>query len=244
MKTDEAKALGERLAALVHDGQIDAGWQLLTPYLSQRIKFAMLERVGAPVGAGPVETTNRFLARVAAADTEGGWVIIGSALREQLDRDLSGAFERAHTYIIAANVWYGTDILGERVPGPALVAHFEQAYALLENWRSAENRWVRRAVGVGVHFWAKRSLGKSELAPQAEALLTLLEPLFTEWEMDAVKGVGWGLKTLGRKYPDLTAAWLENVLSTQPKYRAIMLRKALTYLPQSEKERLTSLAAA
>lgn len=26
--------------------------------------------------------------------------------------------------------------------------------------------------------------------------------------MDAVKGMGWGLKTLGRHYPDLVADWL------------------------------------
>ena len=32
--------------------------------------------------------------------------------------------------------------------------------------------------------------------------------MFEEWEMDAVKGVGWGLKTLGKHYPDLVADWL------------------------------------
>jgi hypothetical protein len=244
MKTDEAKALGKQLAELVHSDQIDAGWQLLAPILSQRTKFVMLEHIGAPVGAGPMKPANQFLARVTAEGTEGGWVIIGSILREQLNQDLNGAFERARTTIIAADIWYGADIIGERVPGPGLVNHFEQTYAILKNWRCAENRWVRRAVGVGTHFWAKRSKGNPALAPQAEALISLLEPMFSEWEMDTVKGVGWGLKTLGHKYPALMADWLEGVLQTKPKHRAIMLRKALTYLPKFEKERLTKLAEA
>jgi hypothetical protein len=32
--------------------------------------------------------------------------------------------------------------------------------------------------------------------------------MFEEWDMTAVKGVGWGLKTLGKHYPDLVAAWV------------------------------------
>jgi hypothetical protein len=179
--------------------------------------------------------TNHFLDLIARARTEGGWVVIASALRAQLDTDRAGAFDRCHTYIVAADVWYGADIFGERVPGPALVADFESALDLLVPWREDTNRWVRRAVGVAVHFWAKRSRGAPELACQAQALLDLLEPMFSEWEMDAVKGVGWGLKTLGRHYPDLVAAWLEEqVVHRQRRHRAIVLRKALTYLPPEQ----------
>lgn len=55
--------------------------------------------------------------------------------------------------------------------------------------------------------------------------------MFEEWEMDAVKGVGWGLKTLGRHYPDLVADWLaQQVVHRRRCHRALMLRKATTYL--------------
>jgi hypothetical protein len=108
----------------------------------------------------------------------------------------------------------------------------------LRTWREDESAWVRRAVGVAVHFWAKRSRGAPALRPQAEALLSLLAPMFGEWEMDAVKGVGWGLKTLGRHYPELLADWLsQEIVPGQRRHRALMLRKALTYLSDEQRAR-------
>jgi len=181
---------------------------------------------------------NPFLEHIAAARTEGGWVVIGSALGGQLDRDPAGAFARCRAFIIAADVWYATDIMGERVPGPALMADFPPAMALLAPWREDANRWVRRAVGVSAHFWAKRSRGAAEHAVQAETLLAFLEPMFEEWDMDAVKGVGWGLKTLGKYYPDLVADWLaQQVAHSQRRHRTLMLRKALTYLSDEQRTR-------
>jgi hypothetical protein len=61
--------------------------------------------------------------------------------------------------------------------------------------------------------------------------------MFEEWEMDAVKGVGWGLKTLGRHYPDLVADWLAQQVGRR--HRALMLRKALTYLSNEQRARAT-----
>jgi 3-methyladenine DNA glycosylase AlkD len=126
------------------------------------------------------------------------------------------------------------------VVGQALVAHFQPALDRLAPWRKDANPWVRRAVGVSVHFWAKRSRGAAEHTAQAEALLALLEPMFEEWEMDAVKGVGWGLKTLGKHYPSLVADWVaQQVVHRQRRHRAIMLRKALTYLSDEQRARAT-----
>jgi len=62
--------------------------------------------------------------------------------------------------------------------------------------------------------------------------------------MDVVKGVGWGLKTLGRYYPDLVADWLaQQVVHRQQRYRTLMLRKALTYLPDEQRARATGHAS-
>ncbi len=240
MKTKEARELGKRIAALVQAGRMTQAYVLLAPVLAERTPFDMLRRIGEPIGAGPLEGTNVFLERIAADKTEGGWVVIASALGGQLDRDPVGAFARCREYIIAADVWYATDILGERVPGPALVADFQPALDLLAPWREDANRWVRRTVGVGVHFWAKRSRGAAEHIAQAEALLAFLEPMFEEWEMDAVKGVGWGLKTLGKHYPDLVADWLaQQVVHRQRRHRATLLRKALTYLSDEQRAHAT-----
>jgi 3-methyladenine DNA glycosylase AlkD len=245
MRAREARELGERVATLVQTGQPDAAYALLAPVLAERTSFAMLGRIGEAVGAGPLEAVNAFLDRIAAAGTEGGWVVIGNALGQQLDRDLTGALARCRGFVDAGDVWYAADILAERVPGPALVAHFRPSLDLLAPWREDGNHWVRRAVGVGVHFWAKRSRGAAERGArkrlaQAEALLALLEPMFEEWDMDAVKGVGWGLKTLGKHYPDLVADWLaRQIMDRQRRHRALMLRKALTYLSNEQRARVT-----
>jgi hypothetical protein len=236
MKTKEARELGQRMADLIAQNQVEPAYDLLTPVLAERTPFAMLRHIGDAVGTKELGPVNQYLDHIAADKTEGGWVVIASALEQQLGRDLTGAFNRCHEFIIAADVWYGADTLGEGVPGRALVADFEPALALLKPWREDDNAWVRRAVGTSVHYWAKRSEGAAELTPQAEELLALLEPMFGEWEMDAVKGIGWGLKTMGRKYPDLVTDWLvEQVVPGQCHHRAVMLRKALTYLSEEQR---------
>jgi 3-methyladenine DNA glycosylase AlkD len=236
----EAEALGQRLAALVQAGQPEQAYALLAPTLAERTPFRLLDRIGAAVGGGPLAETHTFLDRVAAERTEGGWVVIASALRAQLGRDPGGAFTRCRAFVVAADVWYATDILGERVPGPALVAEFDAALARLAPWRTDDNRWVRRTVGVAVHFWAKRSRSAPALATQAQALLAFLAPMFEERETDAVKGVGWGLKTLGRYYPDLVAVWL--TAQAGRRARALMWRKALTYLSNEQRARVSGKA--
>jgi hypothetical protein len=240
MKAGKARELGERIAALVRDDQSAQAYDLLSPVLSQRTPFDMLRRIGRPIGAGPLEPVDEFLELIATDKTEGGWVVIASALEVQLDRDLAGAFARCRDFIIVADVWYAADMLGEGVPGQALVTCFRPALDLLAPWRDDADSWVRRAVGVAVHFWAKRSRGAAERVGQAEALLAFLEPMFGEWDMDAVKGVGWGLKTLGRHYPDLVADWLaQQVVHRQRRHRTLMLRKALTYLSDEQRARAT-----
>jgi hypothetical protein len=63
--------------------------------------------------------------------------------------------------------------------------------------------------------------------------------MFSEWEMDAAKGVAWGLKTLGKYYPELVYPCLVDKISDPHiRYRTIMLRKAMTYLPESQKARI------
>ena len=236
MKTQEARDLGARLASLVQRGELTEAYSLLFPVLSERTKFDMLRLIGHPIGRKPLDQVNTFLELIAADKTEGGWVIIGSALEMQLDRDRRGAFGHCREYIIAGDVWYTVDILGEQVSGNALVADFEPSLRLLAPWRVDENRWVRRAVGVSAHLWTKRASGADEKREQEAELLDFIEPSFAEWQMDAAKGTGWGLKTLGRYYPDLTAAWLrEQVVVRKRLHRAIMLRKALTYLSPEQR---------
>jgi hypothetical protein len=235
MNSQEAKKIGKDIAAYVWSGEVNQAYDILAMALAQRTPFPKLGLIGVAVGQGPFEPVNAFLAHIADQGTEGGWVVIGTALGQQLNRDLEGAFASCRDFIVAADIWYGADILGERVPGPALVTHFQPALSHLEAWRADENHWVRRAVGVAVHYWTKRSEGKKERKPQAEKLLKFLEPMFEEWNMPAAKGVGWGLKTLGKYYPEPLTAWLGDQLPRR--HRAVIENKALTYLSQEQRER-------
>jgi 3-methyladenine DNA glycosylase AlkD len=197
----------------------------------------MLRRIGGEIGQNPLEHLDTFLARVAATKTEGGWPVISGVLAAQLEKDLSGSLQRCRSFIREADVWYAADTLGEWVAGQALAEQFQPTLDLLLPWRDDPNAWIRRAVGTSVHFWAKRSRGADELRQQAECLLSFLEPLFEEQEMTAVKGIGWGLKTLGKYYPDLLSPWLAiQVVQRQRPCRALMLRKATTYLSEAQRK--------
>lgn len=237
MKIHDARQLGDQLAGLVGSQQFEEADQLLRPVLAERTPFRLLDAVGERLGAASAEALGDFLERIAAQRTMGGWVVIASALRQQLPGDLPGAFERCRQYVLAADAWYATDIFGERLPGPALWAFFEPSLRLLAPWRADPNRWMRRVVGVAVHFWAKQARGVAQYQPRAGALLDFLAPMFAESEVDAIKGIGWGLKTLGKYYPDLVSDWL--VTQVKGSHRALMLRKATTYLPVELRQRVT-----
>lgn len=233
MNMQTANQTGDQVISQLQIGDMEAAFSILAPILAERTPFRFLDRIGSTVGQCELDNLAAFLDRIAAANTEGGWPVIGSALRSQMKRDFSGSFANAHKYIIAADIWYGADILGERIPGPGLVTHFDEALKLLSPWRDDPNRWVRRAVGVSVHFWAKRSKGNPALDSQAFALLALLKPMFSEWEMDTVKGIGWGLKTMGRYYPDMLTTWL--LKQAGRRHRAIMLDKATKFLSNEQR---------
>ena len=73
----------------------------------------------------------------------------------------------------------------------------------------------------------------------------LLKPVLAERTpfrlLDRIgKPIGWGLKTLGKYYPDLLTIWLEEqTVNCRRKPRAVMIRKALTYLSDVQRTRAT-----
>jgi len=101
MKTQEAKELGVRIATLAQAGQMTQAYALLAPVLAERTPFPLLGHIGESIGDDPLEIVNALLEHVGSGKTEGGWVVIGSGLKTQLGRDLSGAFTRCRGLIIA-----------------------------------------------------------------------------------------------------------------------------------------------
>ena len=210
---------------------------MLNQILSERTAFRLLDMVGAAINACERGKVDALLDAIAVEGSEGGWVVIASTLRERIPGDLASALEASRKYIMQADIWYGCDIFGERVPGPALVDRFEPTLKILEDWRTDANAWVRRALGVAGHFWTKRTRSR-EYSPQARKLLEFFSPMLEERDMSAAKGVGWVFKTMGRYYPEILAEWLEEELIRKSrKPAAIVKRKALKFLPVEIKER-------
>jgi 3-methyladenine DNA glycosylase AlkD len=236
MNVQEAREVGTAIAQMAAGGEYEPAMRLLVPVLQEKTPFRLLDEIGAAIGNGSMDFGDAFLDLVAATHTMGGWVIIASVLCEHLNTDLESAFGRARKYAILADTWYACDSIGERLPGPALLINYDYARTLLSTWGGDPNRWVRRMVGVVVHYWAKKAQHLEERSQQAKGLLNLLSPMFSEQDMDAVKGVGWGLKTLGRFYPEITTDWL--VEQAGRPYRSLMLRKAVTYLPAGHRQRV------
>jgi hypothetical protein len=233
----EARDLGARCRDQVIDGNCCGALAVLKPLISSRTPFATLDLIGEQIG--PAADVNRaafddLLRRLAETEEIGAWPLLGSALAAAfLPHDVTEALAGARWGIRRAQVWHATDALAERVAGEALRADFDTALGLLAAWRDAEDVWLRRATGVAIHRFAMR---ERESPQHARRLLQFLSPRLEERDTSALKGIGWGLKTLGRTYPDLVAAWLADELQAkQP--RRLMIRKAATYLPASARDR-------
>ncbi len=236
MKTQEARDIGDTVTHLITDGMMADARDALFPVLYTHTPFQMLDIIGERIGRTPDNIQFPFLERIAIDRTMGGWIIIASALRRQIPMNLKAALESCCRFVILADVWYATDSFGERVPGTALVDQFDAGVKTISLWRGHANPWIRRMVGVSVHYWAKQAHGDQQYVPHVNILLEMLEPMFSERQIDVVKGTGWGIKTLGKYYPNIQAEWLSKQVARP--HVSLMLRKALTYLPDDLRKKV------
>jgi len=228
----QAREFTSHLAEAVTHNDITGGLQTLEPIIHDKNPFRLLDLVGAGIADCHTAALFPFLDAIAASNAEGGWVVIASALHSHHEQSMPFRLQKAQDYIIQADIWYGADIFGERVPGPFLLENFNCTLDQLTAWTHHPNPWIRRTMGVAVHFWAKRTRSEENQIDHAHLLLDLLAPLLEERDMRAAKGIGWGLKTLGRYFPETAAEWLREQLLIQRRCPfAVVRRKALTYLP-------------
>jgi len=235
MTRQKARELAQRCLELLAAGEETAALEALDPLLSIKVPFPILDLVGKILGEWGREEPQKLLAffdHLVGRRAMGAFVIAGQGLIAINDVDLELSFARAREYIVRGDAWYVADIIGERPLGYGLLAHFDGAVGLLEGFAGDVNPWVRRSVGVAVHFFAKRV---RDDPARIERLLALLAPLIEERDTSALKGIGWGLKTIGRYYPDLLVSFLRRELATK-RPRKLLLRKATTYLDEAKKE--------
>jgi len=237
----DADAVASKAEALIREGNLEKTCGVLDPLAFGRTKFPILDRVGTRLGqaglkeAAFLEALDQMISR----GSVGYYVIVGSALAQRLGSDMATCLEKTAEYVVIGENWAKCDSIAERVWGEALVCNFPRAYKYLARMRDHDNRWIRRAVGVAVHYFAKR---KPTATAELRKVLVLLAPELGEREYDAIKGIGWGFKTIGKYQPRLLTRFLENhVKRAHP--TKLMLKKATTYLPARTKQRLIGLRA-
>lgn len=232
----DADSAASEAEALIRMGDLEKACGVLDPLALGRTKFPILDRVGMRLGHASLKEATLLdaLDWMIARGSIGHYVIVGSALAQRLDSNMTTCLEKTAKYIVIGDNWAKCDSIAERVWGQALVCDFPHAYKYLIRMRDHDNAWIRRAVGVAVHYFAKR---KPTATPEFRKLLVLLAPKLGEREYDAIKGIGWGFKTIGKYQPKLLTKFLEdNVKRAHP--TKLMLKKATTYLPAHTKRKL------
>ena len=232
----DADAIASKAEALIREGNVEKACDILDPLAFGRTKFPILDRMGTRLGeadlgnAAFLEALDRMISRRSV----GYYVIVGSALAQRLGSNMATCLEKTAEYIAIGENWAKCDSIAERVWGQALVTNFPRAYKYLARMRDHDNRWIRRAIGVAVHFFAKR---KPTATAELGMLLVLLAPGLGERNRDAIKGIGWGLKTIGKYQPKLLTKFLKKALKRAHPTK-LMLKKATTYLPTRLKREL------
>jgi 3-methyladenine DNA glycosylase AlkD len=232
-----ARSTAEKLVEAINREDHEEFWSILNPVLDAKVPFPLLDEIGKLLGeAGKSDSSKYFgvFDTIIASDKMGGYVIVGQALCAFLETELEASIDKATEIVTKGKTWYVCDIVGERVLGQALVNYFESAIPVLTRKTVLEDQEVRRSIGVAVHFFAKRRPQDGERMKQ---LLQLLAGLVDDRRVFVVKGVGWGLKTIGKHQPKLVEDFLEKTLESK-KISKLMLRKATTYLGDAARERL------
>lgn len=217
-------------------GATQAASQELKPILDIKCPFSKLDRLGREIGKASSDfgTLIEVFDKIINHNAMGGFVIVGQALIWFLPSYLNEVIEKSREYIIKGNAWYVCDIIGERSLGHALVNHFDRTLPWLETLLKDDNTWVKRSVGGAIHFFSKRVLDQPE---KTKKLLQMVEPHLEEKQIDFVKGIGWGLKTIGRHHPDILVQFLKSQIEKKDVSKTLV-RKAVTYLEDEKKAEL------
>lgn len=235
----EIEQLAEKVVDLTLSGDSEGALHVLKPVLNVKCPFAKLDTLGRHIGKAHTHPdTPKFFEtfdRIINYNAMGGFVIVGQSLIHFLPDVFDKVMEKSREYIIEGDVWYVCDIIGERSLGHAVVNHFDITVPWLKRFLEDDNKWVKRSVGVSIHFFSKRILDQPE---KTKVLLKVVEPYLEEKQIDFVKGIGWGLKTIGKHHPDILVDFLKPHMKKN--ISRLLIRKAVTYLGEEKKLELTA----
>jgi 3-methyladenine DNA glycosylase AlkD len=127
--------------------------------------------------------------------------------------------------------WAYVDALATHVAG-RLATRFPELAATLDRWAGDTDFWVRRAAMLALLEPLRRGGGDfARFAGYADAMLA-------EKEFFIRKAIGWVLREVGKKRPELVVGFLEPRLG---RVSGLTFREAVKHLPSAEKVALLAL---
>jgi 3-methyladenine DNA glycosylase AlkD len=134
-----------------------------------------------------------------------------------------------------SRTWALVDGLAVSVIGE-LADHDRAAFdPVVRRWATDDDMWVRRT-SLLVHLPGIRR-DDGEVA----RFLVLADPMLEAREFFIRKAIGWVLRELGRRRPEVVVAWLEPRLD---RAAGLTVREAVKYLPDGDRERLLAVRRA
>ncbi len=208
-----AKQLCEQcIEAYFADGLNHCVEELEKLLLSRKVKFPILEYV-AELFYTKIATQDhiRFCDQIQALHTEGGNVLLGKILQLRLTNHYQQSLQKAVEYTSQADVWYVSDIIGERVFGVALLQHPEQTVSEIQRLSTHSSHWVVRSLGAGIHYAIKKGLGKHDVILTFKTLLLHAN----DQNKEIRQGIGWAAKTTAKFHPDIIAKFNDQIANPE-----------------------------
>ena len=133
-------------------------------------------------------------------------------------------------FVREAQTWALLDTLSISVLAP-LVERFPELVTTLDRWAEDDDFWVRRQAMLSLLPALRRGGGDFErFAAYADAMLE-------EREFFIRKAIGWVLREVSKKRPELVVEWLG---PRTGRASGVTFREAVKYLPPDDRERLTA----
>ena len=195
----------------LQDGTAAFAASVVDKLLQLKVKFPLLEYAACCVSEKlPADQHLPFCDAIAAAQTEGGNVVLGIMLQRRLAAHREEAWTKAAEYIAAGEEWYVSDLIGERVFGYSL--RYEPAPTLkaFHQLKQHDSFWVVRSLGAGSHWAIKKGLEAKHVTKVFAFLLSLSNAK----EHQVKTGIGWAAKTTAKFHPSIIAQNEEALAAT------------------------------
>jgi len=154
---------------------------------------------------------------------------VGIALLE-LYPDLLGQGDLAllEDLLRRSGSWAYVDWISIHIAGP-IVEQSPETTKVLTRWASDSDSWVQRAAMLALLLPLRRGGGDFEL------FTAFASPMIAEKEFFIRKAIGWVLREVSKKRPQLAYAFLDRHIAT---VSGLTLREGSKYLPPEQREEL------